>query len=129
MVKYNPLRIDMTSHFNETEKRTVYSEKIKGLPYIYEKKSNVYNFSATVNRHCDHHVIYLGNGVMTCHHFFQETKHASVMIYSTLTTLINVAKQIYKITVQNFRHCFGDEIFVRFRLSIQIFIAVHCDLI
>ena len=25
MVKYNPLRIDMTSHFNETEKRTVYT--------------------------------------------------------------------------------------------------------
>ena len=24
MVKYNLLRIDMTSHFNETEKRTVY---------------------------------------------------------------------------------------------------------
>ena len=25
VVKYNPLRIDMTSHFNETEKRTVYT--------------------------------------------------------------------------------------------------------
>ena len=26
VVKYNPLRIDMTSHFNETEKRTVYTQ-------------------------------------------------------------------------------------------------------
>ena len=31
VVKYNPLRIDMTSHFNETEKRTVYSSWKKSI--------------------------------------------------------------------------------------------------
>ena len=30
VVKYNPLRINMTSHFNETEKRTVYRHIIIG---------------------------------------------------------------------------------------------------
>ena len=55
MVKYNPLRIDMTSHFNETEKRTVYTRtSIRGQA-LQNTRDMVFERSTTYSRKDEDH--------------------------------------------------------------------------
>ena len=76
-----------------------------------QRSQCVLYFCTTMNKHCGLPVSYLGNSVCQ---FVQEVKCLGFIIYSTIKTNIDVARQTRKFYLQanlllrNFRHCSDD---------------------